>query len=78
MTAGNPGWLQLLCKEAAPQTGRAVNPSRPRPRSRPRFVFSVEDEEEDEDEKLICLQRILILKDSSTRGLAGRAPNFVV
>ena len=44
---------------APPQTRRDVN----RPRPRFRFVLSVEDE--DEDENLICLQRILILNDSS-------------
>ena len=49
---------------AAPQTGRNVHPSRPRPCPRLRFVLSVEDEDEDEDEDLICLQRILILKDT--------------
>ena len=41
--------------EAASQTRRDVNPSRPR------VVLSVEDEKEGEN--LICLRRILIFKD---------------
>src|SRR6266446_10367570 len=60
--------LKEEASEAAPQTRRDINPSRPRSRPRPRFVLSVEDEDEDEDEdeNLNCLQRILIFKDSTT------------